>query len=180
CCSVRSWYLVEKIRRAAPRARGSSRQLEPGATKVRALVLHEFNGPLVLEERPVPQPGPGEVLIKVLACAPDAFDGKVREGRVAGTRLPLILGHEIAGEVAALGPGVAGLALGERVTNSLYLVCGHCRFCYAGRETLCLNFGGYIGQAIDGGYAGDVGLPARHVFPAPAERTPAPCAILGN
>jgi propanol-preferring alcohol dehydrogenase len=147
---------------------------------VKALVLHEFNGPLVLEARPVPQPGPGEVLVKVLVCAPDAFDGKIRDGRVAGTRLPLILGHEIAGEVAALGPGVTGLAPGERVTNSLYLVCGHCRFCRAGRETLCLNFGGYIGQAIDGGYAEYAVLPASNVFPAPAELTPAQCAILGN
>src|SRR5713226_5624298 len=127
---------------------------------MKALVLHEFNGPLVLEDRPIPEPGPDEVLVKVLACAPDAFDGKIREGKVPGTRLPLVLGHEIAGEVAALGAGVDGLAIGERVTHSLYLVCGHCRFCRTGRETLCLNFIGYVGQAIDGGYAEYVVLPA--------------------
>jgi propanol-preferring alcohol dehydrogenase len=147
---------------------------------LKALVLHAWNGPLVLEERPVPQPGPGEVLVKVLACAPDAFDVKIREGRVPGTRLPLVLGHEIAGTVAALGPGVSGLAVGQRVTNSLYLTCGHCRFCRTGRETLCLNFGGYVGQAIDGGYAEYVVLPAANVFPAPEHLAPAECAILGN
>jgi D-arabinose 1-dehydrogenase-like Zn-dependent alcohol dehydrogenase len=147
---------------------------------MKALVLHEWNGPLVFEERPRPEPGPGEVLVRVLACAPDAFDVKIREGRMPGTRLPLVLGHEIAGEVAALGEGVEGLDVGQRVTNSLYLTCGHCRLCRVGRETLCLRFGGYIGQAIDGGYADYVLLPARNVFPAPDQLTPAECAILGN
>ena len=147
---------------------------------MRALVLHEFNGPLVLEERAVPEPRAGQVLVKVLACAPDAFDVKIREGRVAGTRLPLVLGHEIAGEVVAVGEGVPGLSERQRVTHSLYLVCGQCRFCRTGRETLCLNFGGYVGQAIDGGYAEYVALPAANVFPAPADLSPGECAILGN
>jgi propanol-preferring alcohol dehydrogenase len=147
---------------------------------MKALVLHEWNGSLVLEERPTPTPRAGEVLIRVLACAPDAFDVKIREGRLPGSPLPLVLGHEIAGTVAALGPGVTDLAVGQRVTNSLYLTCGRCRLCRTGRETLCLNFGGYVGQAIDGGYAEYVVLPAANVWPAPEGLPPAQCAILGN
>ena len=80
---------------------------------MRAVVLHEWGGPLTLESVPDPAPGIGEVVLRVHACAPDQFDVTIRAGRIGG-KLPLIMGHEIAGEVAALGPGVEGWAEGDR------------------------------------------------------------------
>lgn len=133
---------------------------------MRAMVLHEWSGPLTLESVPDPAPGLGEVVLRVHACAPDQFDVTIRAGR-AGGRLPLILGHEIAGEIVALGAGVEGREEGERVIVHAYLTCGRCRFCLLGRETLCRNFGGYFGVHVDGGYAEYVRAPARNLCRIP-------------
>ena len=111
---------------------------------MRAMVLHEWGGPLTLETVPDPEPGIGEVVLRVHACAPDQFDVTIRAGRIGG-KLPLIMGHEIAGEVAALGPGVEGWAEGDCAVVHAYLTCGRCRFCRLGRVTLCENFRGYFG-----------------------------------
>ena len=70
---------------------------------MKALVIEEFGGPMILKERPAPEPGSGEVLLRVRACAVDQFDLRIRDGKVPHARVPLSLGHEVAGEVAALG-----------------------------------------------------------------------------
>lgn len=148
---------------------------------MRAVLIEEAGGPLRVREIPVPEPGPGEVLLRVGGCAVDRFDLAIRNGvRERATRLPHILGHEIAGEVADLGSGVGGLAEGDRVAVSLYLVCGRCRWCLRGRETICENFGGHIGVNIPGGYAEFVVVPARNLASIPEELDLAAASILAN
>jgi acryloyl-coenzyme A reductase len=120
---------------------------------MKALVLEEINGPLLHRDVPVPEPGPGEVLLRVRACAVDQFDLKIRTGKISHAKPPIILGHEIAGEVAGLGAGVTAWEIGQRVTSTLYLTCGRCRQCRRGRETICENFIGYLGIQTPGGYA---------------------------
>ena len=133
---------------------------------MRAMVLREWGGGLSLEEVPDPAPGLGEVVLRVHACAPDQFDVTIRAGR-AGGKLPLILGHEIAGEVAAVGAGVEAWREGDRAILHAYLTCGACRFCQMGRETLCRDFRGYFGVHADGGYAEYVRAPARNLCRIP-------------
>ena len=135
---------------------------------MRAVLIEESGGPLRLRDVPVPQPGPGQVLLRVGGCAVDRFDIAIRNGvRERATKLPHILGHEIAGEIVGLGPEVDGVVEGDRVACSLYLVCGKCRWCLRGRETICENFGGHVGVNIPGGYAEYVVLPARNLAAIP-------------
>ncbi|HEX2152595.1 MAG TPA: alcohol dehydrogenase catalytic domain-containing protein, partial [Acidimicrobiia bacterium] len=134
---------------------------------MRAMLLEEYGGPLVLREVPVPTPGPGEVLVRVRACAVDRFDTAIRaQVRERGT-LPLTLGHEIAGDVVTPGPGVDRWVEGNRVVTSLYLTCGHCRWCRRGRETICENFAGHVGVNTPGGYAEYTVLPAANLVLLP-------------
>lgn len=137
------------------------------ASTMRAILLEEYGGPLLLREIPIPDPGRDEVLVKVGACAVDRFDLAIRRGLRERATLPHILGHEIAGEVAAIGPGVDGWEPGDRVATTLYLVCGKCRWCLRGRETICEHFGGHVGVNIPGGYAEYVVLPSRNLVRLP-------------
>lgn len=147
---------------------------------MRALVVRQYGGPLEMEERPLPAPKAGEALVRVRACAVDHFDVAIRNGRRPDMRPPLVLGHEIAGEVAALGEAVADPPVGARVASTLYVTCGRCRFCRSGRETICLNFGGYIGGQWEGGYAEYVRLPADMVLPIPDDLPFPQASILAN
>ncbi len=147
---------------------------------MRAMVLEEDGGPLVLREVPAPRPGTGEVVLRVRACAVDRFDVAVRRGIRERATLPHVLGHEIAGDVAAVGDGVGGWTEGDRVATTLYLVCGECRRCSGGRETICENFGGHIGVAVWGGYAEYVAMPARNLVALPATIDYAAGSILAN
>lgn len=147
---------------------------------MRAVLLDAFGGPLQLRDVPVPAAGADEVLLRVGACAVDQFDLAIRNGRWAHAVLPLIIGHEIAGEVAAVGEGVAGWAPGDRVAASLYLVCGRCRHCRSGRETICENFGGHVGVSIPGGYAEYVVLPARNLVRLPDSIDFAAGSVIAN
>jgi len=135
---------------------------------VKALVLHEWGGPLKLEEVPVPKVGAKEVLVKVKACGIGLTLRWIREGGMGGS-VPRIIGHEIAGEVAEIGDQVTNVKVGDRVCVSFYLTCGNCEFCRKNRETLCRNFRGYVGSAIDGGYAEYAKLPAENLIPIPDE-----------
>lgn len=135
---------------------------------MRALVLHEFGGPLVLEQVPVPVPGPDDVLLRVRACAVDQFDLTIRAGKRANAKVPLVLGHEISGEVAAVGAAVqGGWAVGDRAVSTLYLTCGRCRKCLGGRETICEDFQGYVGIETPGGYAEYTTVPAANLVALP-------------
>ena len=126
---------------------------------------------LRIEERPVPKPGPGEALVRVTAvgvCGSDVHywhKGAIGPFIVRG---PLVLGHECAGEVAALGPGVTGLAVGERVAMEPGIPCGACRLCREGRYNLCPDVRFWATPPYDGSFAEYVVHPAAYCFRLPA------------
>lgn len=119
---------------------------------MRALVLEEFNGPLVMKDVPVPAISPHEVLVRVRNVGVCGTDLKIRAGRMGLDALPLIMGHEVAGEVAEVGSEVDYFSPGDRVTVGFYVTCGRCKFCREGRNTLCLEVRQH-GFSIDGGMA---------------------------
>ncbi|MGH7789181.1 MAG: zinc-dependent alcohol dehydrogenase family protein [Candidatus Binatia bacterium] len=117
---------------------------------------------------PVPQPGPGQVLVRVRYCGVCRTDLHVVDGDLGEAKLPLVPGHEIVGVVERLGDGVAGLAVGEPVGVAwLGGACGTCAYCTAGRENLCAQ-ARYTGYQIDGGYAEYTVADARYCFRLPA------------
>jgi NADPH:quinone reductase-like Zn-dependent oxidoreductase len=136
---------------------------------LKAVVMHERGGPEVLhyEDFPTPQPGPGEVLVRVRACALNHLDVFTRRGE-QGRRvdLPHILGVESAGEVAVLGEGVDSLQVGDRVVSGPGIWCGNCEFCRDGEESLCANRR-IVGVDVFGGYAEYLKLPAYAFAPLP-------------
>ena len=133
---------------------------------MKALVLNGPGEPFSLETVPDPVPGPGEAVAKVIACGAGLTIQHVKAGR-AKVDYPRIIGHEITGVIEAIGDGVTNVAVGDPVTAYFYLTCGHCKWCRINRETLCENFGGYIGRACDGGYAELMKLPARNFLKFP-------------
>ena len=133
---------------------------------MKAMVMKEWNGPYELEDRPIPEVGPLDVLIKIKACGIGFTLTNLRAGRLGGS-VPRIIGHEIGGIVEDIGPMVTTCKPGDRVCVSFYLTCGHCKWCVNGRETLCENFGGYVGAAIDGGFAEYAKIPEHNVLPIP-------------
>lgn len=139
---------------------------------MKALVLHEPGGRLALEERQVPEPGPGEVLVRVRACGLGltlVWNKNQRSSRPANPGIfPRVIGHEVAGEIAGLGDGVTSVAEGDAVAVYYYLICGDCSWCRRGREDLCDRLGGQVGRQVDGGLAEFMVLPARNVVPVPA------------
>ena len=132
---------------------------------MRAMVLDEPRRPLRLEERPVPVPGAGQVLVRVAACGVCRTDLHVVDGELSEPKLPLVPGHEVVGRVAGLGPGVERFAEGARVgVPWLGWTCGDCRFCRAGRENLC-ETARFTGYTLDGGYAEYLAADQRYCFP---------------
>jgi D-arabinose 1-dehydrogenase-like Zn-dependent alcohol dehydrogenase len=148
---------------------------------MKAIVLHELGGPLKLEDVPKPQPGPGEVLVRVRACGLGLTLVWNRNGR-GGTagKLPRIIGHEVAGDVAEVGPFVEGFTPGDRVNVYYYLTCGNCRWCNRGRDDLCDHHAGVVGRQIDGGLAEYVKLPARNICHIPPEVSYADAAVTAD
>jgi alcohol dehydrogenase, propanol-preferring len=143
-----------------------------------AMVLERPRAPLVMRERPAPAPGAGEVLIEIAACGVCRTDLHVVDGELPDPALPLVPGHEIVGQVAALGAGVTGLAVGERVgVPWLGFTCGVCPYCRAERENLCDN-PRFTGYTRDGGYATQTVADARFCFPLPAAADPVALAPL--
>ena len=130
------------------------------------MVVKEWGQPFTLEERPDPQPGPGEALMKVRAAGVGLTLVTMRTG-IFGGEAPRIMGHELGGDIVAVGDGVTNIRPGDRCAVYFYLNCGHCRWCHGGRETLCENHGGYVGVHVDGGYADYVVLPAGNFLPIP-------------
>ena len=131
---------------------------------MKAMVLVEHGRPLVLEERPMPRPGPGQVLIRVRACAVCRTDLHVVDGELPDIRTPIVPGLEIVGEVAALGKGV-DMDLGARVgVPWLGHTCGHCSYCQSGSENLC-GEARFTGYQIDGGFAEMTVADHQYCFP---------------
>lgn len=123
---------------------------------MKAVVFHEFGGSEVLrvEEQPDPEPRPGEVLLDVTASALNHLDVDVREGT---SRFPIafphVLGVEPVGRIAALGEGVEGWAIGDRVAAYLIATCGACGYCRTGRESLCTAPASFVGMGAQGAHA---------------------------
>jgi NADPH:quinone reductase-like Zn-dependent oxidoreductase len=136
---------------------------------VKAVVFHEFGGSdvLGLEEVADPEPGPGEVTLEILACGLNHLDVDIREGVSRfPVEPPFILGCEVVGRITALGEGVTGWEVGERVLPYLMKTCGECRYCKTGRESLCLT-PGFISFTTTGGYAERLACSARHLIRVP-------------
>ncbi|MGH7308883.1 MAG: zinc-binding dehydrogenase [Candidatus Rokuibacteriota bacterium] len=136
---------------------------------MKALAFRDFGGPDRLALRDVPDPvaGPGEVVVRVRACALNHLDIFVREGIPAlKTPLPFWTGSDIAGDVAAVASDVRGLAVGERVVINPSLSCGQCEFCQQGEDCLCVRYG-IIGEHVPGGLADYVRVPAANALRLP-------------
>jgi alcohol dehydrogenase, propanol-preferring len=118
-----------------------------------AMVLHEAGQPLAAEDRPIPQPAAGQLLLKVKACGVCRTDLHVVDGELPDPKPLVVPGHEIVAEVAAVGDGESRFGLGDRVgVPWLGDTCGGCRYCTSGRENLC-DEAQFTGYTIDGGYA---------------------------
>ena len=129
------------------------------------MVLHQQRTPLRLSEVDDPQPGPGQVLLEVLACAVCRTDLHIVDAELSDPKLPLIPGHEIVGRVREVGADVTRFAVGDRVgVPWLGWSCGECEFCTAGRENLCPD-ARYTGYHINGGFAELAVADARFCFP---------------
>jgi len=150
---------------------------------MQAMVLERAGTPLKPATIPKPEPGPDQILLKVLACGVCRTDLHIHDGELGEAKLPLVLGHEIVGRVEALGSGVTGFAIGERIgVPWLGYTDGTCRYCRDGDENLC-DHPRFTGYQIDGGYAAYTVADARYCFTLPegytdAEAAPLLCAGL--
>lgn len=134
---------------------------------MRVMLLEKAGTPLVLRERPLPEPGPGEVLIRVRACGVCRTDLHVVDGELPDPKMPIVPGHEIVGEVQKAGTGVTGFAKGQRVgVPWLGRTCGVCSYCQGGHENLC-DAPLFTGYTRDGGFATHVTADARYCFSLP-------------
>ncbi|CAB3756598.1 zinc-dependent alcohol dehydrogenase family protein [Paraburkholderia humisilvae] len=142
-------------------------------------MLYDGTAPLLREsELPDPLPAAGQLLIDVHACGVCRTDLHVVDGELDDPKRPVIPGHEIVGTVAALGAGVSGFALGDRVgVPWLGNTCGHCRYCATGRENLC-DTPGFTGYTIDGGYAQRTVADSRYCLHVPERYTDTEAAPL--
>jgi len=130
-----------------------------------AMVLERPGTPLVMRERPLPVAGAGELLIEVKACGVCRTDLHVVDGELTHPKLPIVPGHEVVGRVAAIGAGVSGFSIGERVgVPWLGATCGSCPYCREGAENLC-DAPVFTGYTRDGGYASHTVADARYCFP---------------
>jgi len=134
---------------------------------MRAMVLFRQREPLKMTDLPDPAPGKGQILISVHACGVCRTDLHILDGELKKPKLPLVLGHQIVGTVAALGEGAKRFRIGDRVGVAwLGWSDRTCEYCATGRENLCDN-AKYTGYDIDGGFAELTVADERFVFPVP-------------
>ena len=150
---------------------------------MKAVYLTAHGGPEVLtyDELPIPEPGPGVVLVRLTVAALNRLDLWVRNGW-PGIKLsyPHIPGADGAGEIAALGAGVSQWQIGQRVVINSNLGCGQCDYCQAGQDNRCRNWG-LLGETRSGTYAQYIALPAGNLYPLPPgfdERLAAAAALV--
>ncbi len=147
---------------------------------MRNMAVVEFGKPLAPVGLDRPRPGPGEVLVRVLACGVCRSDLKVAGGLMpfsASQRLPHVPGHEISGEVAEVGAGVT-LAPGQRVVVHNYWGCGSCPYCVEGQENLCDALRGWVGFTTPGGFEEYLVVPQDHLLPLPPQVDPLQAATI--
>jgi propanol-preferring alcohol dehydrogenase len=136
---------------------------------MRAMVLSEQRKPLRQADLPVPEPGPGQLLVQVHACGVCRTDLHVVDGDLTEPKLPLVPGHQIVGVVERGGEGVERFAIGDRVGIPwLGWTCGECHYCRTGRENLC-DRARFTGYQLDGGFAEAALADERFCFPIPAD-----------
>jgi propanol-preferring alcohol dehydrogenase len=127
------------------------------------------NGPLVSTEQPIPEPGNGQVRVKIKLCGGCHTDLHIAEGDIHPPKMPITPGHQVVGVVDALGEGADNLVKGDRVGIPwLYDSCGECKYCRAGQENLCPD-ARFTGFHVDGGYAEYMLAEANYVLPLPKE-----------
>ena len=144
---------------------------------MRAMVLRRPRERLMMEDRPNPDPGAGQIRVRVEACGVCRTDLHVVDGELPDLKLPIVPGHEIVGRVEAVGEGV-GLNRGARVGVAwLGHACGHCPYCRSARENLC-DTPLFTGYTRDGGYATHTIAEADFVFPLPEGVNPIETAPL--
>ncbi|MBC7093033.1 zinc-dependent alcohol dehydrogenase family protein [Candidatus Bipolaricaulota bacterium] len=139
---------------------------------MRAMVLDAprpaEENPLHLTELPLPTPGPGEIRIRVSACGVCHTDLHIAEGDLPLSKAPLVLGHQVVGQVDVSGPGTARFKAGDRVGVAwLHFACGECRYCRRGQENLCEN-AKFTGYHADGGFAEYLAVPEAFAYRIPA------------
>ncbi|HSJ54834.1 MAG TPA: alcohol dehydrogenase catalytic domain-containing protein, partial [Anaerolineae bacterium] len=119
--------------------------------RVEGYRIHAWGGDLCWDSFEVPEPGPGQALVRVEACAIGLTVLNWMRGDLGNDPglLPRVPGHEIVGWVAAVGPGVLVPAVGDRVVAYIYLSCGHCQPCRSGHDSMCTNLGGYLSVHCD-------------------------------
>ena len=144
---------------------------------MRAVRLVAPGRPLEAATVPVPEAGPGDVLVRVRAAGICHSDAHYRSGRAPSNPLPLTLGHEVAGTIEGAGAGVTTHRAGDRVVLHYNVTCGHCARCTAGTEQFCAECR-MLGHHRDGGYAEFVAVPAANAIPLPASIGFAPGATL--
>ncbi|MEN3370422.1 MAG: alcohol dehydrogenase, propanol-preferring [Verrucomicrobiota bacterium] len=134
---------------------------------MRAMLLTAAGQPLVCSDVPAPQPGAGQLLVKVAACAVCRTDLHVVDGELPDPKLPLIPGHEIVGRVEEIGADAGNFRVNDRIGIPwLGWTCGECEYCISGRENLCER-AHFTGYTIDGGYAEYAIADARFAFRIP-------------
>jgi len=147
---------------------------------MRCLQIDEWGGELRLAERPVPEPGPTDVLVEVEATSVGRSVANVVAGNMNDdpAHLPRIPGHELVGTVVEAGEGVTHVEAGDSVTAFFHIACGHCRYCQAGFDPLCENHAGWISAHTDGGYAEYATLPAGNAIPLPDGLDPVEATVV--
>jgi D-arabinitol dehydrogenase (NADP+) len=125
--------------------------------------LYQAVRTIEVRDMPLPEAGPGDVVVRVAACGICGTDQHIFEGEFFPT-YPLIGGHEMAGEVTEIGAGVEGVKVGDRVAVDPCIFCGHCFFCQRGQGNHCLNWNG-IGITRHGGFAEYLVAPQANVYP---------------
>lgn len=133
---------------------------------MRAVQMTAVGQPLELRDAPVREPAIGEVRVRIRAAGICHSDAHYRAGLSAMGPMPITLGHEIAGVIERVGPGVTKLAVGQRVCLDYLLTCGVCAHCAAGRPAFCLT-GAMLGHHVDGGFAESITVPERNAVRLP-------------
>jgi D-arabinose 1-dehydrogenase-like Zn-dependent alcohol dehydrogenase len=131
--------------------------------------MHEVGKPLRIEEVPIPEIGPDEVLVETRCCGICGTDLHILKGFGYVPKLPHILGHEPSGVVARVGSNVTHLKPGDHVVPHLFFTCGECYYCRAGRDQQCLNLKGLLGVLSPGAFAEYFKAPGANLFPLSAK-----------
>ncbi len=148
-----------------------------GNKMMNAVVIAKYGSPFQYIEHPVPEPGYNEVLVKVVASGLCSTDLHIRNGRMDLKKLPRIPGHEIAGYIQEIGPGVLKWDVGQRVTVAIDVFCGECRHCLSGHTNRC-QYLVRIGFERDGGHADFVVVPQTNLVALPENVSFIQAAIL--